>query len=133
MQTASIDPFMLPDWDESVGARAFRYDAFLSHNRFDGSEELCRRLRSYGADVWHDAEIGLSDQRVVSGVSTGLLRSRFIVLNITRSFRCSPWTEAEYLAGLNLERQSASLTGSGEYSYLLIRLRLLFQRNSLNA
>lgn len=105
LKAAGFDEtYQIPDWDESVGARAFRFDAFLSHNRFDDSEELSRTLRRYGAKIWHDSEVDLHDRMIVSRVSIGILTSRFVVVNIPTSFRYTSWMQAELGPSLELER-----------------------------
>ena len=39
-----IDSFFDPAWNETLGDRVFRFDAFLSHNRNDDSATLKAQL-----------------------------------------------------------------------------------------
>ena len=41
----SVDSILTPDWTEQLGDRIFPFEAFISHNREDGSAELAGNLR----------------------------------------------------------------------------------------
>lgn len=80
--------------------RAFEYDAFISHNQFDGAKSLAAELKRHRARVFCDEAIDLSDQRVRGRIEGSLMSSRCIVLHVTPGFRDSEWCQAEYKPAL---------------------------------
>lgn len=81
--------------------RAFEYDAFISHNSFDGAESLVEDLETHDARVFCDEAIDLSDRRVLDRVGQGLIKSRCVVLHVAPGFRDSEWCRAEYEPALH--------------------------------
>jgi hypothetical protein len=85
--------------------RIFPYDAFLSHNRDDGSANLAKLLNAAHVAVWHDGDADLRDSRVRQAVAGALSDSRYIVVCVDSTFRDSAWVRAEYEPGLRFEAE----------------------------
>ena len=99
-----LDSFLEVAWAPDFGGRAFRFDAFISHNRDDPqSRRLAEELGRRGAEVWHDDDRDLSDRRVQEAVGAALIQSRFVVVLIGAGFHDSIWCRAEYLPALAVE------------------------------
>lgn len=86
-------------------ARFFKYDAFLSHNLRDGSSAVAAALSRAGVRPWHDGDADMSDRHVQEVVRQALGESRFICVCVGHEFRDSRWVQAEYNAGLELEKR----------------------------
>ncbi|MCW2276569.1 TIR domain-containing protein [Rhodoblastus acidophilus] len=103
----NFDSFMPKFWDRTLGERAFRYDAFISHNRGDKySASLVQRLVESNASVWYDNNADIRDKKIQAAVSNALSNSRFVLVCIDADFRDSPWCQAEYLPALETEKNS---------------------------
>jgi hypothetical protein len=103
-----VDSFFDPLWSPEFGDRAFRFDAFISHNRHDVHAEMLRKmLDRSGATVWYDDEQDLSDRRVQQRVSQALTQSRWVLVCVSGEFKDSAWCRAEYLPALEVERAAA--------------------------
>jgi hypothetical protein len=85
--------------------RFFTYDAFLSHNQGDGSIALAKALAAHGVRAWHDGDADMSDSHVQSVVRQALADARFTCVCIGPHFRDSQWVQAEYSAGLAIEKK----------------------------
>jgi hypothetical protein len=79
------------------------YDAFLSHNRGDGSAHFAQDLAGAGVAAWYDDSADLRDRRVRVRIATALHQSRYIVVCVDPTFRDSMWVRAEYEPGLQFE------------------------------
>jgi hypothetical protein len=101
----NIDTLFEPDWTEQFGRRAFPFEAFLSHNRYDTSGDVALELRHRGLSVWHDAHADMADREVRAKVHRAIRASRYIVVCVGRGFRDSFWIRAEYRPALTVERQ----------------------------
>lgn len=84
--------------------RYFRHDAFLSHNREDGSIELCRRLSEVGVSAWHDGDANMAELAVHRAVAAALADSRYICVCVGPGFRNSQWVRAEYTYAMETGR-----------------------------
>jgi hypothetical protein len=105
----NLDSILAPDWSADLGSRGFEYEAFLSHNRNDHSDELALKLNEHGARVWHDGNADLRDRRVRQKVAQALRASRFVVVFIDSQFRDSEWCKAEYVPALAAEKAAQSV------------------------
>ncbi len=101
-----VDPDGLPpyNWSPAWGDRVFWFDAFISHNRHDGSGEFHKRLDATGVRAWHDSDASLADRKVQERIALALMHSRHVVVYIDRTFQDSSWCKAEYLPALNAGR-----------------------------
>ncbi len=101
-----IDPDGLPpyNWSPAWGDRVFCFDAFISHNRHDGSGEFHKRLGAAGVRAWHDSDASLADRKVQERIALALMHSRHVVVYAERSFQDSGWCKAEYLPALHAGR-----------------------------
>src|SRR5690348_8590564 len=104
----NVDSFFEPTWSEELGDRVFPFDAFLSHNRADGSDQLATALRDKGLKVWHDSDADVRDRRVQQAIGMALWGSRYVVVCVTANFRDSHWVRAEYLNALSDEKRAAA-------------------------
>lgn len=94
-------------WHDSLGRRVFGFDAFISHNQFDGSNRLATELRARGAHIWHDEDVGIPDRRVIEKVKSAINASRYVIVYIGDGFRDSKWVRAEYVPALLQSREWA--------------------------
>jgi hypothetical protein len=101
-----FDKFLGADWDDTFGDRAFRYDAFISHRRFDGSGLLQAKLAALGLDVWHDGDADIRDRKVEQKVTQAINQSRYVVACVSEGYADSAWCRAEWLPSLDVERFS---------------------------
>ncbi len=101
-----VDPDGLPpyNWSPAWGDRVFWFDAFISHNRHDGSAGLQERLGAAGVRAWHDSDASLADRKVQERIALALMHSRHVVVYIRRAFQDSTWCKAEYLPALQAGR-----------------------------
>jgi hypothetical protein len=95
------------EWTETLGRRAFPFEAFLSHNQFDQSDYAARELQRRGVSVWYDAHADLVDREVWSKVRIAIQAFRYVVVCVGRDFRNSPWVRAEYRPALAEEKRGA--------------------------
>jgi hypothetical protein len=102
-QVLDLDQAFPRAWVDAEGCRAFQFDAFLSHNRDDGSERLLSALSDRGVVAWHDGNADLRDRKVLNAVGRAIDASRTIVLCAGAAFRDSHWIQAEYLPALKVE------------------------------
>ena len=102
-QVLDLDEVFPRAWVDAEGCRAFQFDAFLSHNRDDGSERLLSALSDRGVVAWHDGNADLRDRKVMDAVRRAIDASRTIVLCVGAGFRDSAWVQAEYVPALKLE------------------------------
>ena len=78
------------NWVDGEGYRAFYLDAFLSHNRNDGSGKLQAALRARGVKAWHDGDADLADRGVREKILRALVAARTVVVFIGADFRDTP-------------------------------------------
>ncbi len=102
-QFLDLDQAFPRAWVDAEGCRVFQFDAFLSHNRDDGSERLLSALSDRGVVAWHDGNADLRDRKVLNAVGRAIDASRTIVLCAGAAFRDSHWVQAEYLPALKVE------------------------------
>ena len=76
--------------------RAYEYDAFISHNAFDGASQLAADLNALGAMTYCDEATDLSDRRVRDRLGEAIARARLVLVHTPQGFRDSPWCRAEY-------------------------------------
>lgn len=86
--------------------RAYEYDAFVSHNAFDGATRLVEDLKARGVRSYCDEATDLSDRRVRDRISQALAKSRLVLVHAPEGFRDSPWCRAEYGFALAQGRQA---------------------------
>ena len=105
-----VDPDGLPpyNWSPAWDDRVFWFDAFISHNRHDGSAGLQERLRAAGVRAWHDSDAPLADRKVQERIALALMHSRHVVVYMSRTFQDSTWCKAEYLPALQAGRLAAA-------------------------
>ncbi len=102
------DPDYLPsyNWSRAWGDRVFWFDAFICHNRGDGSADFQRQLTSVGIRAWHDRDESMRDRKVQQRVALALMHSRYVVVYLESAFKNSVWCQAEYLPALEAGRNA---------------------------
>lgn len=83
-------------WSEDMWPRAFWFDAFLSHRRYDGSRALAATLADRGLRAYHDNDIGVRDARVEFELDAALRQSRYVVICDAPGLTDSQYCLAEY-------------------------------------
>ena len=101
----NLDSYFPRLWSEKLGDRVFECDAFLSHNRDDGSDRLAEELRRLGVAAWYDGNADLRDRRVLSKIDVALRHARYVVCCVHANYRDSHWVRAEYLGSLRREER----------------------------
>src|ERR1044071_4828170 len=78
-------------------AAAYDYDVFLSHNGQDKPwvRSLVEQFRGIGLKVFFDEDTILGGEPVVRAIENGLLRSRHVLLVLSRAALASRWVALE--------------------------------------
>jgi tetratricopeptide (TPR) repeat protein len=82
---------------QSMPAKPFQYDVFLSHNRAqkDWTRDLDARLRQAGFNVWFDERNIRAGEVGSIAMERGVEESRHILLALSPEFIASEWTDFE--------------------------------------
>jgi hypothetical protein len=93
-------------WTDDFGDRAFWFDAFVSHNRGDGSEALIHRLSAAGARISSDHAGAPEGWPFPTFLFGHLSSSRCVVVSVSQEFRLSPWIRAEINVARRVQERS---------------------------
>ena len=81
-----------------------RYDLFLSHASEDKifTKPLADKLKSLGLEVWYDDHDLRKGEQIREDLDTGLKKSEFGVIVLSKNYFIKGWTRLELNALLNL-------------------------------
>ena len=87
-------------WSAEVWPRAFWFDVFVSHRRFDWSRGFAQSLATCDLAIYHDDDVGVVDAEVDVELNGALRNARFIVVCASPELGVSLYCRAEYAPAL---------------------------------